>query len=504
MARAMTYPEKTSALTGATLLACSQVAVTIAGYLIHFVLARTLGPVPYGVFGVSYNVLYVFVLFVTAGIPAAVSHFVGADPRSATATMALALRLQAAISVFAAIVYGIGAGLIASTLSDPSLEPYLRASALAIPAHALLYLYLGYLGALQLFSRQASVTMVFAIVRLIIVALLAYFVGVLGAMAGLVLAPLSAMLLGAWLSPRPAAEPNASAPPIRALAVYALPLTMLNLALQLLLTVDLLLVKALLQDDVTTGYYTAASAIARVPYFVFAGVGLVLLPSVSRSLAQGLNDQAAHLIRQAIRAVIVCVAPAVGMTAAIGKQMVELLFSADFASAAKPLPVLVAGVSLIGLFYVLASVQAASDQEWCPVFAALAALGVGLGLGTWLVPACGSIGAALMVLGMGVMATGPTLVMVMWRFHVVFPIFTLGRSLVATTAAVFVVAPFPTGAMASVVALATGIVVYLLALVVLGELEPGDRALIMRSSVVASWRRLRTPPSEPQDDLPRS
>ncbi|MHB1415754.1 MAG: oligosaccharide flippase family protein, partial [Chloroflexota bacterium] len=95
----MSAMKRDSPATGALLLASAQAAVSLCGYLIHFGLARILGPAAYGHFGVAYNALYIPILFTISGIPTAVSRFSSSSPQSAATIRSKSLRIQVGVSL---------------------------------------------------------------------------------------------------------------------------------------------------------------------------------------------------------------------------------------------------------------------------------------------------------------------------------------------------------------------------------------------------------------------
>ena len=54
------------------------------------------------------------------------------------------------------------------------------------------------------------------------------------------------------------------------------------------MNIDLLFVKAMVVDNAKTGFYTAATTLARTPYFIFIALSATLLPLISKPITN--ND----------------------------------------------------------------------------------------------------------------------------------------------------------------------------------------------------------------------
>jgi len=330
--------------TGALSLIGAQAVFLVSSYALHMFLARLLGPAGYGVYGVVFNLLSLLYILVNAGVPQAVSRYVAAAGRPGS-IMRRALALQLASSLAIALAYAVAGVAIARVLGDTNLEPYFRLSALAIPTYALYSLLAGYLGGLRLFVVQAGSVALYGVAKMLAVCALAYVGGIDGALIGLAIGPLGPLLLALGLGRRGATRGEAGVS-TRALVGFAGPFTIFAVSVEAMTMLDLFLAKALVGDAATVGYYTAASTIARVPYFLFVGLGTAVLPVAARAAASGEDARTDRLIRQALRLVILLAVPGVAFTAVMARPVVGLLYSVGYEPAAYLLPVLTAGMSL--------------------------------------------------------------------------------------------------------------------------------------------------------------
>lgn len=300
--------------------------------------------------------------------------------------------------------------------------------------------------------------------------------------------PLLALLVALWLSPavpRTMGVPSAST---RDLLAFAVPVMVLAVTMQLLLTLDLFYAKAFIADDLTVGYYAAASTLGRLPYFVFPALGSVLLPAVSRSVAGASDKTPTYFARQATRAILICGVIMVALSAAKAEPLIAMLFSPKYTAAAAALPILMMGVSLISYFYVLTSLQAGAGQVRRPAAAGLTALAFGAIAGQYLVPSQGMVGAALTCLAMGTFACAISLVAVSRAFGGFWPFHTTWRCLVAAVPAAALAALLPAGTVGTLASLMMGGLVYLLLLWLLREFGAEDWELLNRYGLVLRIR----------------
>ncbi len=461
---------------GALSLMGAQAVFVISSYALHMVLARLLGPAGYGTYGVVFNLLSILFVVVSAGLPQAVARYVGADHGQAEQIRRSALGLQTLGSLALAGTLVLASGPIAWLLADPSLLPYLQLSALAIPPYALYSLWAGYLGGLRLFGRQATIVALYGMLKVLAVCLPAVVWGVAGALAGLAVAPLGAIIAALGLTPSVASEGQGGVT-ARALLRFAAPFAVFAVAAEALTLLDLFLAKAFVGDAVAIGYYTAASTIARVPYFLFIGLASAVLPAVAHSEARGEREATVRLARQALRIVVLTAVPAVGFAALAAGPAIDLLYSSAYAPAARQLPLLTAGMSLAALFRVCASLEAGAGRERRGMAVGLIALAAGLAGGVPLTATWGLTGAALSSLLMGVVASGLALVLLARSQPQAVPWLTGARSVLAVLPALALAKLLPVSTAGLALDLLGGGAVYLLALLALREVGREDLRL---------------------------
>lgn len=468
----------TTRLSGAAYLAVSQAILIALGYVTHLIVGKIGGPSLYGVYGVVLSLMSIINMLLTLGIPVAASKEVAEDEANSGGVFVSALRLQLLFAAVLSAATVVLAPFFASVLGDARLVPLIRFTALIFPSTAIYALFSNYFNGLHAFAAQARLTVLYAIVKLAgSVGLLFLFRSVTAALSGFIFGGLAATIIGflqswttirghirAWISPR-------------RLFAFAGSFVGMSIALQILMSLDLFLVKRFLLDDTLVGYYNAATTIARIPYFILQGLGFVFLPSVARLLQEDVA-RARAFIREVFRYLFLFLAPITALAATTSKALVQLFFSAEYIPAARSLTLLSIALGFLSAFYLLSTIAAGAGRPKIPLRIAWALIPAAGILGALLIPRGGLEGAALATLvtaGTGAAA----LSLYMYRqFRITFPARTCLRGVAAVVVAViptYVVTP-PTAFLPFWYALLFA--AYALTLFALGEVRREDWARV--------------------------
>jgi stage V sporulation protein B len=378
-----------------TILLSFAKAIFLAGSLIiHIFLGRTLGPADYGQYGLVMSILLWFEVIVNSAVPWAVAKVVSEERSSAARAFRQGMICQLVFSLFVLVLFLILSPAMARAFGDRAMKILLWWAAMDIPLFALLSVYLTYFNGLQQFGRQGLVTIgriVFKVVATVALVLGGF--SVQGALVANILASLLALLLGAVLLRRPPLSPE----PVRLLdrvLDFGVPFTLFLLSAQLLMSVDLWLVKILVPEASAAGFYTSAQTVSRVPYFLFLGLSTALFPALSQSISSGRVDISRIQIRQAMRLMALVLLPAGAIVSSSSRAVVGLLFGANFSPAILSLSVLIWGMILYTVFYNLAVILSVAGRPVAALLYSLALAALG-GLLCWmLVPVWGLAGAA--------------------------------------------------------------------------------------------------------------
>jgi len=392
---------------GTIYLLLAQAFFVLSTYLLHATLARAFTPAEYGLFSVVMAILTWVEITVNTGIPSAVQKFLAEDTRMASAIEGWALKLQGLNAGLIFLLVLSLAPLIAAIFQDKSLGFYLRLAALDIPILAFYALFRGVLNGLQAFAQQAITIVTYAMIRVGTIVLLVFLgFSLTGAFIGNVLASFVALMLALLLSHRLEGKSANSEGHSDLIAMerrvsagrlfrFALPVILFTLSSNLLINIDLYSVKALIADETIVGFYAAAVNLANAPRFVLLAFSFVLLPSLSESIAIQDYEGVRRRLGQVGRFLILILLPAVLVVAATSKELVTLVYSASYSSAAPTLNILIFSAAFYSIYMVLVTVMLAENRP-------LLAFGLGISLlplallANWrLIPILGVTGAAL-------------------------------------------------------------------------------------------------------------
>jgi O-antigen/teichoic acid export membrane protein len=353
---------------GTIYLMLGRIVFLISGYTIHVCLARLLGPKTYGTYGVVISFLIWIELAVITGIPTAVRRSVAANSHLLTAIRKKCTKMQLLYSGGVFVFLLLLSPLIANLFGDKRVELYLRVAAIDIPVYALFSLHVGLINGMRDFGRQAMSMVVYSLTKVTMIVILV-FIGfsVLGALAGNIFASCSGLVATLFLCRSYKSGPHhcdKDACKSAEIIKFAVPIIILTLARHLLINLDLFCVKTMIKDGAQTGFYASAGALAKTPYFIFLGLISALLPSLSKSIAEGNKDLTAYYIRQAMRFLCILAIPLALLVIATSENLISLVFSSTYLPAASILPVLFAGLTFFTFFVTLSTVLIADNKPY--------------------------------------------------------------------------------------------------------------------------------------------
>jgi len=157
---------------------------------------------------------------------------------------------------------------------------------------------------------------------------------------------------------------------------------------------DLLFVKSLLNSNEATGFYTSAANVAKLPFILFSSFGTVLFPSISAAIARNNMELFEKYVHQTFRYVLLGLVPLIFIISSSAKEVIEILYTANFSGASIPLSILVFGMSFSVLLNLLATVVIGSGSPRFAMSIALILLPLDVALNLFLVPRYGLAGAA--------------------------------------------------------------------------------------------------------------
>jgi O-antigen/teichoic acid export membrane protein len=477
---------KTNLLTSGGALLTAKVIFVIAGYAIYVGLSRLLTSADYGTFLVVNSSVGVLNAVFVSGAIQTVSRFVSQTPRRAAGTLRTALWLHVALAGALVGGYFLAAPLIASTLNDPELVPYLRLSAVIPLAYAFYATMIGYLNGMRRFGQQAGFDMSFSVAKIAFVIGLPWLgFGTFGAVAGFSAASVL-ILLAAWIviGRRALGDSTESPAPSSTIAWFEVAVMAHVGVTNLLMQLDLLMVKALSVGEdasVAAATYGSAAKLAQIPYSLLVAFNFLIFPYIARSTARAPSAETAQYIRQALRlGIALSVGPTI-VLAVVSPQAVALVFGSRYASAAPVVELLVCGYVAFSLLTMVATIINGSGRPVISLAITSATVIAQAGLAWLLIPTNGIWGGAAASSGAYLIGLLTATIYLVTKFGPVLPWASFARIVVAALVVV-AASRTPLGNIHVILAAPLLGAAYLLTLLVLREWDLADlRAAIGRA-----------------------
>ncbi len=453
-----------------------------SAYVAAAILTRQLGPAAYGIYGVIISQLIWVEMVVNAGVPAATSKLIadGQHEPRAVARAAQALLLSSSMLVFLAC--WLLAPAIAELMRIPDGAPLFRLAMIDLPFAAFYASYEGILAGGRRFGVMAVAQILYGLLRVgAIVALAATGLSIERALLATVFSSVAICIIMILRFPPSGFRVDLGT--IKEIARFAGPMAVCLVAGQVLINLDLWSLQSLWtgSGDVV-GHYVASVNLARILAVIPTVQAGVLFSSVAWASASNDQARAVRHIHQASRFALVVAGGACIVLGANGAEVLTLLFSSAYAEGQRFLPLQLLGFSLFAIVDVFANALMAAGRQRL-VAAVLTSIVPLVWVGNYLlIPRVGPVGAAMtLVLGVaaGVVVTG---VLARRHFGALHGLPTVLRVL-AAAAIVGLTSAFihVEGALILVKLAALG-VIYVAALIVLGEITREDMGLPMLPS----------------------
>ena len=383
------------------MLLVAQLWLTLCGYAMAILLARGLAPARYGIYGVVYSVLLSVELIGRLGLPQAITKLAAeaSDRDRRVETTAVTIAGVASLVLF--VAFWAVAPWLASLLRIEDGARLFRIAALDIPFYGLFFIAIALLNGRQQHLAAGVATGCYATVKLAGIAVLAALgattvegalvANVVGSAAGLAAATVA--IGGRAFVP--------SLADWRVVLQLALPVSLRGAGVQLLANVGLWVLSALgsAADQAAKGLYVAALSIARIPTLTVYGTTGVLIASVSSALAAGDRATVSQLLQGSSRFLLIVLAPACALLCVNAREVMTLLFSAEYAGGAGVRVVLVVAQGFFfSIFMGLTGVLIAASKAGHAARVSLGATAAATLLCLVLVPDFGALGAALATL----------------------------------------------------------------------------------------------------------
>ncbi len=368
-------------------LIVSELIFNLSGYFIHSFVGRILGPADYGRYGLVVTLTTMVIILIGNGIPTAMSKYMSevfeTNPSLIPVIKRQAIIMQGILIAGVTIIFYFCAPLIANVLGDPSLTYLFKISAWIIPTFALASFYFSYYTGLHQFNLQSIMKTVRSVFKVVIIVWMAWKWGVPGSVLGYAFSTFAVYFIAVTidklkfsrdLKKQIALQQQAATKPIdvsfdyKKLLNYAWQVIIFFLAYELLISIDLYLVKGILHDDYLTGIYNAALTVGRIPYYIFYALTIMLLPVISKTTAENDHKQTNAVISQSLRLMTILLIPSVILMSQFSRPIIKLFYSAKYLDAAYPMSILAYGVGFLTIFYVMSFVLNGAGKTKIPMW----------------------------------------------------------------------------------------------------------------------------------------
>ncbi len=380
---------------GTVFLMFAEAVALVSSYGLQVWIAYFLGAEAYGIFGVITSLYLINRAFLNTGIPRATSKFAAESKENIGAIFRTSLKVQLWFALAFAAVYVIFAKLIAGTLHDVSLTPYIIYLGIMVIPFSLLALFsTGYLNGLHMFREQALIKSIYPFLQTIFSFILVYLgFRIFGIITGYFLAVVVGLLMCfkyIKFEKNPSGKFSA-----KQLLMFSIPISLSALCFTTLRHVNPLFVKAILGDNKIVALFTSAATLSSVPFSVFGALPVALLPGISRALSENNIEKARKYISKSIRYSLLVLMPLSALVAALAKQILGLLYPAYYQQAALTLGILIFASSFLAIFTTLNAIIVGSGKPILQLSTVSLMVGLLVVLNIILIPIYGIVGSAL-------------------------------------------------------------------------------------------------------------
>jgi len=389
---------------GAAILAAGIIVVKVISAVYKMPLVNILGSSGYADFTAAFNIFNILLTVSTAGIPVAMSKMISEANAShrhkqTHKIFRVSLFFFGAVGIFCSLVMFFGANFFAGIMNDTKAAECMRVLAPSVALVSGLSVFRGYAQGYSNMTPSSVSQIIEALFKLIVGLTLAWYfirvlgkpdyIGAAGAIAGVTVSELAALLYMAWdylrtqrhtPLPAPSERPDSAKRILKTCLLLAIPITITAASTSIMTAVDNALVLGrlqnaglLLSEDAARslmGNYTGVQTVYQIPA---ALITASVIPAVTICFTQKDRTGAAKIVGSSLKTAALLAFPSgIGMLV-LGKPIVQLLFpSLDADIAGTILSILGIANIFVCLMLVATSVLQAYNILSLPIFTMLA------------------------------------------------------------------------------------------------------------------------------------
>ncbi|MBI3120492.1 MAG: oligosaccharide flippase family protein [Candidatus Kerfeldbacteria bacterium] len=450
------------------------------GYLIQYGIAWFVPHEHYGNFGTVLYFLSTIENIFVGGLSLSVSRFLAENPLAGAAIIRKSRLIQIIIAMVCMGALAVAVPYLGRAFHSEEIERLLWIVVAIIPFYSARGWIQGILGGQQEFIGQAKIKTSTGIVKLVLV-FAALLIGyeTMGVLFGYLLSGVFGYFYArTFVHPIQDKQDISFSTILR----YTVSATIFLVVFPLFFNMDVFLVKSLADSSMNSDSYIAATTLARLPFYLFTGVLLTLLPSVSH-LKETSIQQVERLFGEVLRYSLIFLLPMITMIVATAKDLLTLLYPdrAGYVTtqSVESLKFLIIGICALIVFRLFSTVVVGITTPHRVMGVTLIMIITNAMASFFLVPRYGPIGAAISLMICSLLGLLWMILEAQKHFHVILPVSSL-RNIIVGSAVVGIVALYhPTGLLLIVELIALG-GLYVVVLWMFREIQQKDISRLMR------------------------
>lgn len=374
----------------------------IVGYGIHFVLGYSMTPAQYGIMGSILTILDFEYLFLNNGVRQSLSKEISSQRYNILDIILKGLIFQFILIALIFFINYFGAGLFAGILNDDNISRYIKIAAFLIPFNGLYVITVGINEGIHKFVCSAAIGYVYSIFKLSVIPFVLFifedpiFGAEMGYLAGII-AALAMGIIMLVINKKHLHSNIEKSIPFGYYVKNTLNFSLFFIIVSVVLSVDTLIVKAVIKQGEMAGFYTGAVNFAKVAYFVLSAFFTIMLPAITEKYTKGKFEEASKTIKNILIIILAFVMPLAVIISSSSENLLIAFYNEKYIAAADTLMLLVWAHFFMGLTVMFNMIIAAANEKKFSSILAIVVVSLDIFSGVILTKGFGITGMALAV-----------------------------------------------------------------------------------------------------------